>query len=203
MRYHLLLACIGLALASPAHAAEPPPTPPVPLGPIFGGADGLFAAPPVRREPAPAAEAPPAPAWDDTGVRVDVVLGLPTALRLQCRLGDTRTWIEGGAAIYTVLPSVFLGLRADRLLNRSATDGLVVRPGIDVYYVPVYGKDWLFGDYRSGVAVVAADFDMTWQHRWSERTCGTVGLKLGCGIGATNSALFPVPILGATLGLQF
>ncbi len=195
MGYRLLLACAALALARPCHAAEP--------APLLGGADGLFAPPAVRREPVPAVEAPMAPAWDDTGVRVDLILGLPTALRVQCRLADTRTWVEGGAAVYVILPSVFLGLRVDGLLHRSATDGLFVRPGIDVYYVPVYGSGWFTGDYRSGVAVIAADFDMTWQHRWSERLCGTVGLKLGCGIGATNSALFPVPILGVTLGLQF
>ncbi len=194
-----LLVFVGLALATPGRAADPPAAGPEPL---LDGADGLFNAPAHVTAPRPAAAPPTAPG-DADSIRVDLVLGLPTAVRVQARLGDTRLWVEGGAAVYVIVPSVFVGLRYEGLLHRSATDALVVRPGLDVYYVPIYGRDWLFGDYRHGVGVVTADFDMAWHHRWTDAVSGNVGIKLGCGVGVTHGGVFPVPIVGVTLGLQF
>ena len=199
MRFLLLF--VGLTLTTPVRAAEPAGVAPE-SRPLLDGADGLFNAPAHATAPR-VAVAPPLAAGDDDSIRVDLVLGLPTALRVQARWRDTRIWVEGGAAVYVILPSVFVGLRYEGLLHRSATDALLVRPGLDVYHVPIYGRDWLFGDYRHGVTVVAADFDMAWHHRWTQAVTGNVGIKLGCGIGATRGSLFPVPIVGVTLGFQF
>jgi len=193
MRRLLLLA--ALFSVPPLRGAEPPAAiapEPVP----FPTADGLFNA------PAHSAAAAPALVGDDA-VRIDLVLGLPTALRAQARLGDTKVWAEGGAAVYVVIPSVFVGLRYDGLLHRSASDTLLVRPGLDVYYVTVYSDDWRSGRYRNGIGVVAADFDIAWQHRWTDAVSGNVGIKLGCGVGVTHGFVFPAPILGVTMGLQF
>ena len=191
----LLPLLVGLLLPFPARAAEPPAALAAEPKASLDGADGLFSAP-------PRAAATPTPTGDDA-IRIDLVLGLPTALRVQARLGDTKVWAEGGAAVYVVVPSVFVGLRYDGLLHRGPADALLARPGLDVYYVPVYGSDWLFGNYRHGIGVVAADFDMAWHHRWSDAVSGNVGIKLGCGVGVTESRVVPVPIVGVTLGLQF
>ena len=197
MRFSLPVAC--MLICGPVRASEPPSAPPTA---DFGGADGLFNGPARAATPAPS-PAPPVVVGDAESIRFDVVFGLPTALRVQARLGGTKTWVEAGAAAYVIIPSVFVGLRRDGLLHRSDSDALLVRPGVDVYYVPVYGRDWLFGDYRHGVGVVAADFDMAWQHRWSDAVTGNVGIKLGCGVGIIHRGVFPVPIVGVTCGLQF
>ena len=165
----------------------------------------MFNAPPARRAAAAVPPAPgtPAEAWCEADWRADVILGLPVALRLSRRLGESRAWVEGGAAVYVVIPSVFAGLRFDGVLHRSAADGLMLRPGVDAYYVPIYGRDWLFGDYRHGLGVVALDFECVWHHKWSERFAGSVGTKFGCGVGWTHRSVFPVPVLGVTMGLEF
>ena len=195
-----LLVFVGLALATPGRAADPPAAGPEPL---LDGADGLFNAPARVAAPRVAVAPPLAAGDDDDSIRLDLVLGLPTAVRAQARLGGTKLWVEGGAAVYVVIPSVFVGLRYDGLLHRSASDTLLVRPGLDAYYVTVYSRDWRSGHYRNGVGVAAADFDLAWHHRVTDAVSGNVGLKLGCGVGVSHGFVFPAPILGVTLGLQF
>lgn len=182
---------IGLfASLSPACAQEPTVT-----APILGRNDGLFPPPPAVVPTVPPAE---------SSLMVDVVFGLPIQLRLQHRVAETRAWIEGGLALYVVVPSVFAGVRFDGVLHQSERDGLIVRPGLDVYYSPIRGKDFLFGRY-DGLGVLAADVDMVWRHRWKNGLCGQVGVKFGCGIGTRfgGDGIFPVPILGITMGLAY
>lgn len=183
---------IGLIASMNAAAAQEV----VPPAPIYSQNDGLFASPPAPVVPVAA------PA--ETSLMVDVVFGLPIQLRLQRQVAETRAWIEGGLALYVIVPSFFAGVRFDGVLHQGERDGLIVRPGIDVYYSPIRGNDFLFGRYE-GLGVLAADIDMIWRHRWNNGICGNIGVKLGCGVGTRfgDGGAFPVPILGFTMGLAY
>ncbi|MGL6072795.1 MAG: hypothetical protein ACRC8S_01410 [Fimbriiglobus sp.] len=184
-------------LASVAYAQEPMPVTPLNTA-VYSPQDGLFA---PRETPAVEIKA----AEPEPSLFFDVLLGLPIAFRAQHQIGGTRGWIEGGVALYVIVPSVFAGVRFDGIHHCHQKDGFYVRPGIDVYYSPIRGDGFLFGHIR-GMAAVVADVDITWCRQWSDRMGGHIGMKIGCGIGADlggDSNLFPVPILALTMGLHF
>jgi hypothetical protein len=133
----------------------------------------------------------------------DIIFGLPIALRAQRRIGSSDFWGEGGLAIYTFVPSVFVGLRRDGGLYEGKRNTFYVRPGFDFYYSPVnYQGGFLFGRIRSMTALTF-DADLTWRRKWSERFHGHLGLKVGIGVGTAGHGAFPLPILGLTAGCQY
>ena len=170
----------------------------------------MLAATSRAEEPAKAAYPPdalldrPAETLPEKRWRSDVVLGLPTALRVQYRLADYPAWLEGGIGIYTVVPSVFVGLRRDTALVEGRKHAFYFRPGIDFYYSPIYGSGgFLFNDFK-GLYCLAADAEFLWSCRLGERFCGTLGTKLGlggCYIG--GNGFLPLPIVAFTFGLQY
>lgn len=135
--------------------------------------------------------------------RTDLVVGLPIAVRVQRQVTDAGLWVEGGGALYGFIPSVFVGARFDGRIYEGPRNGWYARPGVDVYYSPIRGSGgWLFDSFR-GIGVVAVDSDLTWQHRWSDRVHGNLGLKVGLGVGVAGRYVLPVPILGLTCGLRY
>jgi len=77
---------IGLVASMAAVAAQEPVAP----APIHSKNDGLFPPP----TPVVPTVVQPESTW-----MVDVVFGLPVQLRLQRKIADTQTWIEGGLAL--------------------------------------------------------------------------------------------------------
>jgi hypothetical protein len=140
---------------------------------------------------------------DPTRWRADVVVGLPTAVRVQRRAGDTRVWFEGGGSTYLAAGGVFAGVRCDGGLFEGRRNLVLVRPGLDVYYSPVSGGGgWLVRRYH-GIGAAVLDFDLHWQYRWDDRFHSSAGLKLGLGPGLVGGVVVPVPVLGLILGCQF
>jgi hypothetical protein len=181
---------LGLLLTTGVVQAEEPAT----IG--YAANDGLL---PAR----PAATEVITPVLDTNRVELDILFGLPVALRLQRQIGESRAWVEGGLALYVFIPSVFVGMRFDGLLHRGERDGLHLRPGVDVYYSPIHGDSWFWGNFN-GLAALCADVDMVWRHQWGQHLCSQIGVKLGVGLGSNlNNNLFPLPILGFTMGLEF
>lgn len=135
--------------------------------------------------------------------RTDIVFGLPIAVRVQRQVTDTGLWIEGGAAVYGFVPSVFVGARFDARIYEGRDNSWFVRPGVDMYFSPISGDGgWLFPRFN-GMAALTVDADLSWQHRWADRLHGNLGLKLGLGVGVAGRSVFPLPILGLTYGLQY
>jgi hypothetical protein len=184
-------------------------------------AAGLFAAPVAGQDPMPLVEPlrtpPPTPmVYPDDGLfppqesatpcpcpwHFDLIVGLPIALRLQRRFGESG-WVEGGVSLYGPVPGIFAGLRADTRLIEGRRNLILVRPGVDAYYSPIQDSGGWFFPEVNGIGAVVGDFEFVWHHHWSDRFQGTFGLKLGCGIGIISGGVFPVPILGLVVGGQF
>ncbi len=132
--------------------------------------------------------------------RSDITFGLPIALRVQRRIGESNAWFEAGAGVYVIVPMVFVGVRADADVFASRSNALCVRPGIDVYYgIPTSWR----GNGTNSVGVIALDFDMLWRHRFGERLHGQFGVKLGCGAGFSDRYWAPIPIVGLIAGFSY
>ncbi|CAN5124453.1 hypothetical protein BH11PLA2_BH11PLA2_14150 [soil metagenome] len=201
--------------ALPLRAQTPPVVPPTVTG--FESRP-LVAPPPTTVQVLPLNEGP-SQTLIQPGVMVvedrcpwqfDVILGAPTALRLQHQIGDSRVWWEVGAGGYLIFPTVFAGLRTETRLLETRNHTIAVRPGIDVYYLGRYDDR---GHYRRRYSIyddlyvpdfgaVAIDIDFQWRARFSEHFHGLVGLKLGCG-AAFGSVSGPMPIVGMTFGGNF
>ncbi len=184
------------------------------LGPL-GVAAGRDPAPPLppptlaTATPSPAAVypsdglLPDRPTTDPTRWRADLVVGLPTALRVQVRVLEPGGWVEGGVSAYGPVPGVFAGLRCDARLVEGRRDLLLVRPGVDAYYSPLSGDGGFLFPAFHGLGAVVADVDVGWHRRWSDGFHSSVGVKFGCGVAAGGNAVFPIPVLGLVFGCQF
>lgn len=185
--FALLLTCAtGLTLS----AQEPQPAP-IPKSAVYGD-DPLLPATPTTE--------PSCGNW-----KADVVVGLPTALRLSHRLGDSKAWLEGGAGIYVIVPAFFAGVRVESDLYVGRRHSWHVSPGLDVYFSPPtnIGGGALFGDEIGALGAATIDFDLTWRVKWHERCRSQMGLKIGAGVAAGSGGWAPVPILGLVGGWQF
>jgi hypothetical protein len=164
------------------------PTPEPPVGPPVYAADGLL----------PTDKPHACGNW-----HTDIVFGLPIALRAQRRVGDRDLWVEGGLALYTIVPSVFVGARLDGSLYQGKRNTFYVRPGLDFYYSPIHSSGgFLFGRIN-GIYAVTADADLTWRRKWTDGLHGHFGLKAGLGVGTAGYGAFPLPVLGLTCGFQY
>jgi hypothetical protein len=145
---------------------------------------------------------PPRPEYGGR-FRTDLVVGLPTALRVQVRLAGP-VWGEGGVGLWTILPDFFAGLRADCRLFRGPDDSFAVRPGVAAHaFVNPFHNDGWFGGGPSGLFGVGADVDVVWQHRWADWCHGSLGVKLGATALFSRKAIVPLPVIGVLFGLHF
>lgn len=135
--------------------------------------------------------------------QTDIVFGLPIALRVQRRIADRGVWAEGGLALYTIVPSVFVGARFDGSLYEGKRNTFYTRPGVDFYYSPIRSSGGFFTRRFTGITALTVDTDLTWRRKWSDRVHGHLGLKVGLGVGVAGGSVFPLPVLGLTGGWQY
>lgn len=165
--------------------------------------------PAASRAADPLLDASPKVTLAESPWRSDITFGLPTALRVQRRIGESNAWFEAGAGVYVVIPTVFVGVRADADVFASRSNALCVRPGIDVYYgfpISYRSSGWHSRDRTENtksIGVIALDFDMLWRHRFGERIHGQFGVKLGCGAGFADGFWAPIPIAGLIAGFSY
>lgn len=152
----------------------------------------------------------PAPARCGCEWRADLLVGVPTGLRVQKQLGESRVWLEGGAGAYLILPTVFAGIRTEGRIVETKHHMLSVRPGLDVYYMQGYDYQSDYARYRlydtghvPTYVTPALDFDFEWRLRWAEQFHSTCGLKLGCGVAISHDRSFVVPIAALTVGFNY
>jgi hypothetical protein len=194
---------VGLAVAGPTAARQPAP-PPVPVNPLGGyqPGDPPPAVPEAFPIPAPPAEAPGR--W-----QADLLVGLPTAVRVRRQLGESRAWLEAGAGLYVIFPVAFVGLRFDAPLLSGRRDDLLVRPGVSFVgglgIDATDGRHWRAGSNASAFGMVAADFDLVWRHRYTERFHGEFGLQLGAAafVVPTNPWFPVLPVGGVVVGFRY
>lgn len=175
---------------SPAQVPAPNPVPDPNAGKQFYGEQPLF-------EPIVLCE--PEPLW-----RTDLLLGAPTAIRLQRQLGERRLWAEVGAGFYLAWPTVFAGIRSEGPMFNGHSDLLSVRPGLTAFYLQgwetEHGRHW---DEIETAMMVALDFDLSWQHRWSSRFHSTLALKLGAGVAFNHNDAIVLPLAGLSIGFNY
>lgn len=149
---------------------------------------------------------PPADPFDKTWV-VDVVLGYPTGVRAQHGLGDGlgRDWlVEGLVGVEFIYPMAGGGFRHRFKPLCGEHDAFTVSPGLDAYLLYNLRRDfdrW----YRCGpttIELFTADVEVQWEHDFSDRCCGHIGIKLGAGAGYGNR-WGVVPVAGIFLGCRF
>lgn len=189
MRLGLTLLVIGVTGVS-LSAQEPQPAP-IPKSAVYGD-DPLLPPPPTVEALCGN--------W-----KADVVVGLPTALRLSHRVGESKAWLEAGAGIYAIVPTFFTGVRIESDLYVGRRHSWHVSPGLDVYFSPATHFDGgaLFGDKIGALGAATVDFDLIWRVKWHERCQSHLGLKIGAGVAAGSGGWGPVPILGLVGGWQF
>ncbi|MGL4424282.1 MAG: hypothetical protein ACRCZF_26745, partial [Gemmataceae bacterium] len=141
----------------------------------------------------------------------DLIVGLPIALRLSRQLYEPTAEnpnpvrIEFGLGAYTIVPSVFLGVRWDRTIVQNESRRFAWRPGLDFYYSPVHTSGGLFTNQIEGLYCLAADAEFVYAYRLGKNTQGTVSSKLGIGAfyAGGGTGMLPLPILGLSFGMQF
>jgi hypothetical protein len=136
--------------------------------------------------------------------RTDLIVGLPTAVRFQRRVGGAG-WIEAGAGLLAIFPDLFVGARADLGLYCGRRHTFAVRPGVDghVLFNPLAGSGGLFGGGPVAVGAASVDVDFVWQARWTDSFHGVFGLKLGAMAAIRTDGVVPVPVAGLLVGLQY
>jgi hypothetical protein len=179
------------ALSSRAQAQEPMPEP-IPSGVI------------VTPESFKALEAPVPCVQPWT---VDFIFGLPTGFRLQRELlGNERTALltEGFLGLEAIFPTAGAGLRARLMPFSGAHDCMQINPGLDAYVLanPFFNSgDTFFGGGPRAICVFAGDVDIIWQHAFSQRNSGELGVKLGAGESSATGRT--VPVVGIFGGFRF
>jgi hypothetical protein len=136
---------------------------------------------------------PPAGDWEDAG-GVEVLLGLPTGVRLQgvlARHDNHAFMLEWFAGLdLLIAPTFGAGGRWSWTPVCGAHDGLALRPGLGVYYLinPLSG---LLGD--RAYWFVGADVECVWLHERKGRCC-ELGIDLGgmAGSGPHEGAALPL-----------
>jgi hypothetical protein len=154
------------------------------------------------------------PVW-----RTDILLGLPTGLRIQRRIADTRLWGEIGGGIYLISPNMYLGIRGDSRLLERPRHTIFARPGLVTAYNPGYnverhGGSWNLLDFDRvhSFGYTGIDCDISWRARWSGRIHGELGLKVGLALAYSLESnrgsgyflpVIPLPLLGISAGLNY
>ena len=189
-RFAVLCAVALTAGPVAAQSPAPPPDALAPPPPVPGAADvlaGIADGTPTRFP----------------GVSTDLLIGLPFAVRVQTKVIGPL-WAEAGAGLWVIIPDIFAGLRLDVGLYRGQEDVIAVRPGASVhaiYNIFHSGSGWLSGGepFYPGVG---ADVDLIWQHCWTDRFRGHVGLKIGAvTVFGENTGVVPTAAL--LFGCQF
>jgi hypothetical protein len=162
--------------------------------------DAPGAALPIERDatptaPAPPLGAPPSPRWS-----LDLLVGLPTGLRVQRRLGESACFVEGVAALYVILPMLGGGFRHCCTLLSGENNALCLSPGIDAYLLEIPSD----GKHHGGL--LTGDVDILWRHTYGKRWQGDLGVKLGAGaavFGRSSGGVLPAPVVCLFGGLRF
>jgi len=145
---------------------------------------------------------PPEGRW-----HADLLLGLPTGLRVQATLGDDgrQAWVgEVFAGLELIFPAIGAGARYRFTPIKEGCDTFRISPGVDVYGVfwPSSGDTYL--GWSAGSAILfTADVDFAWEHSWGERLGSELGLKVGLGVAVHENDTVPVPVLSLYGGLKF
>jgi hypothetical protein len=138
--------------------------------------------------------------------QVDLLIGLPSGVRVQRELIPGRIWAEAGAGVYVIVGTAFVGLRGEGRIFESASTALLVRPGVDAYYVQGFIDHDRGGHYfnsnTESLGAVAIDIDFQWRQRWTRRFHGLATFKIGAGC-TFGSVIYPFPILGVGIGGNF
>lgn len=139
--------------------------------------------------------------------RVDLLIGLPTGIRAQHTFAgdDRRAWLaEGFVGLEAIFPSVGGGIRRRYAPCCGKNNALIVSPGLDAYLLinPLSNFDGSFGGGAAIGGLFTADVDLIWQHGFSERWGGELGLKLGVGLGVADSAGI-LPVASVFAGCRF
>jgi hypothetical protein len=123
---------------------------------------------------------------------IEVLLGLPTALRVQravFRHDDHALLLEGLVGFDIIIPLAGVGARYRFAPYNGERNAFVLKPGLDAYFLvnPFAG---LFGS-AAGAVVGGADVECLWYH-----TCGDshrFGWELGIDLGVLfGSGAFPI-----------
>lgn len=131
--------------------------------------------------------------------RLDLLLGLPLALRYQ-----TPLWHDGSSALqaeflgglYLIFPVAGAGLRYQWEAFSWKGRHLVVSPGLGLYglYNTLHDGGGWFGGGPSGWGLAVADLDLVWS-----RSNGQFGVKFGLGGGGQVA----LPFVALFAGWQF
>jgi hypothetical protein len=137
----------------------------------------------------------------------DLLIGLPTGLRLQRTFADDgrHAWVgEAFVGLELIFPMAGVGLRRRFTPICGENNCLRFSPGIDVY-----GIHWnfdggqLFGHSEGSAALLGADVDVTWEHSWTRGFGSELGVKVGVGEVLGRNGSFGVPIICLFGGFRF
>jgi hypothetical protein len=138
---------------------------------------------------------------------VNLLLGLPTGVRVQRSLGDNlgRDWlVEGFAGVELIFPMAGGGIRRRFTPFCGDHDRLMVSPGVDVYvlYNSLHdGVGWFSGGPVT-TGLITADLEIFWHHAFNDR-CGTqLGVNLGAGTGFRGQGVV-LPVASVVFGFRF
>jgi hypothetical protein len=136
----------------------------------------------------------------------DLLLGLPTGLRVQAVLGDDGRHAfvtEAFAGLSLIFPTLGGGVRYRFTPICDHGDVFRISPGIDGYGIFWSGSGDSYLGFPSGSAgAVIADVDFSWEHTW-ERLGAEVGFKVGVGALFTNHETYPAGVLALYGGFKF
>jgi hypothetical protein len=194
-----MLSCLGLSKA----AAQEAPELPVPWQ-----VGTPYPAPVAAPLPAPPRVDPLFAAGPNQRIELDVLIGLPTAVRLQGAVfgpPNCSFMLEGVAGLEFILPLVGAGARLRFAPCRGECNALVIKPGINGYYLVNIYRDWWGGS--PSTFLLGADVEIVWFHNFGR--CGSeLGLDLGVlggkrydGDGHLNN--WGLPIVSFIIGFRF
>ena len=188
----LAFALGGLARAQPAPLTTDPHFQPRPAAPVAPAVDPLLDAAPIL------VELPKGPT--DENIRVSLDVGLPTGVRLQARLFESRFWAEVGVGVWWIVPYASTALRYDLRLYEGQRDTFAVRPSVSATIIPL-------GDVYYGFG---GDTEFIWQHRFSNRLITDLGFRLGASAirnsrnyHNSHNTWIGAPVLALVLAAQF
>jgi len=139
-------------------------------------ADGVVVIDPVAPGSNADGSTPPAGLWS-----VDLLIGLPTGVRVQRAIQDDPSWVvEGVVGLEAIFPVFGGGVRRRFTVVTADCEEFLVSPGIDAF-LALSPSDDLFGS--SAVPLIVADVDLAWRHHFTLGNCGEIGLKVGLGVG--------------------